>query len=345
MNKLVSIIIPHFNNETILLNCIQSIYISTYKNFEIIIVDNASTDDSIKKAKSEFPSIRIIKLDYNSGYAGGCNHGAKEAKGEYLFFLNNDTTIDSNCIDELVKQLLLNNKISSVQPKILNMKHAAYFDYAGASGGFMDYLVFPFTRGRIFNTIEKDDSQYNDSRKIFWASGAGFLTRKIIFEKLYRFDEKLFAHMEEIDYHWKSYLAGFEVWINPKATIQHLGGGTLNMQSSKKTYYNHRNSLILLLTNYTLLRSTMFFLLRLPLEIISSLKELLCLRPMHFLYHYIALLWLIPNIIFIKSRRSNIAKIRILSDKELMSSGIIYNRSIVIQYFLMLKKKYKDLND
>ena len=173
--------------KTILLNCIQSIYSSTYKNFEIIIVDNASTDDSIKKAKSKFPSIRIIKLDYNSGYAGGCNHGAKEAKGEYLFFLNNDTIIDFSCIDELVKQLQQNNKTASVQPKILNMNNKAYFDYAGACGGFMDYLVFPYTRGRIFNTIEKDRQQYDKPKKIFWASGAGFLTRKNIFENFIRF--------------------------------------------------------------------------------------------------------------------------------------------------------------
>ena len=345
MNNLVSIIIPHYNNETILLNCLKSIYESTYKNFEIIVVDNASTDNSIINAKSLYPNINIVKSKSNLGYAGGCNLGSKEANGEFLFFLNNDTVIESSCIELLINKINSNNNISSVQPKILNLKNKKYFDYAGASGGFIDYLVFPFTRGRIFNTIEEDKKQYDGSKKIFWASGAGFLTKKNIFKKLSGFDEKFFAHMEEIDYHWKSYLAGYSVWVDPKAILYHLGGGTLAMQSPKKTYLNHRNSLILLLSNYSFFRSILYFIIRLPLEIISSLKDLFLFRPIHFLYHYIALFSLIPNIILIKNRRKNIARIRAISDKELMSSGMIYMKSIVIKYFFMSKKIYKDLKN
>ena len=343
MHNLVSIIIPHYNNETILLNCLNSIYESTYKNFEIIVVDNASTDNSITNAKSLYPNIIIIKSEYNLGYAGGCNFGAKKANGDFLFFLNNDTTIASTCIELLINKITSNNSIASVQPKILNPKNKKYFDYAGASGGYIDYLVFPFTRGRIFDTIEKDKNQYDDSKKIFWASGAGFLTKKDIFIKLSGFDEHFFAHMEEIDYHWKSYLAGYDVWVDPKAVLYHLGGGTLDMQSAKKTYLNHRNSLILLLSNYSFLKSILYFIIRLPLEIISSIKDLVTFKPIHFLNHYRALIWLLINPHIIIKRRKKIKAYKVKSNTALIKENLILNSSIVFKYFLSKINRYSKL--
>jgi len=342
-NNLVSIIIPHHNNENILLNCLKSIYLSTYENFEIIVVDNASIDNSIISAKSLYPNINIAKSEYNLGYAGGCNFGAKEANGDFLFFLNNDTIINSDCLEALVNKLKSNKNIASVQPKILNLKNKNYFDYAGGSGGYIDYLVFPFTRGRIFDTIEKDKKQYDDSRKIFWASGAGFLTRKNIFNQLFKFDESFFAHMEEIDYHWKSCLAGYEVWAEPTATLYHLGGGTLQMQSAQKTYLNHRNSLILLLSNYSPIKSILYFILRFPLEIISSIKDLIIFKPLHFLNHYRALLWIIFNFSLIVKRRKKIKSIKVKSNARLIKEGLILNSSIVFKYYLAKKNKYSKL--
>ena len=342
-NNLVSIIIPHHNNENILLNCLKSIYKSTYSNFEIIVVDNASTDNSIKQAKLSYPNIRVIESSDNLGYAGGCNHGTKEAIGKYLFFLNNDTIIDSDCLEALVNKLKSNKNIASVQPKILNLKNKNYFDYAGGSGGYIDYLVFPFTRGRIFNTIEKDKKQYDDSRKIFWASGAGFLTRKNIFNQLFKFDESFFAHMEEIDYHWKSYLAGYEVWVEPAATLYHLGGGTLQIQSAQKSYLNHRNSLIVLLSNYSPIKSILYFILRFPLEIISSLKDLLTFKPIHFLNHYRALLWIIIHFYIIIKRRKEIKMYKVKNNTSLIKENLILNSSIVFKYYLEKINKYSKL--
>ena len=340
---LVSIIIPHHNNKDILLDCLHSLYQSSYQNFEIIIVDNASSDDSINHVHIDYPEVIIIKSLKNLGYAGGCNLGARDAKGEYLFFLNNDTVLDANCIQKLVDKLKSNSKISSVQPKILNLDNKSSFDYAGASGGFMDYLVFPFTRGRIFNRIEKDTGQYDDSIKIFWASGAGFLTRKAIFDVIEGFDKALFAHMEEIDYHWKSYLAGHEVWVEPKAVLYHLGGATLPMKSAKKVYYNHRNSLILLLSNYGPWRSFCYFMLRLPLEVISSAKDLISLRPLHFIYHYLALLWIGFNCSIILKRRKKIKSIKVINNKKLFDEKVISSFSLLIKYYLFNKKTYHKL--
>ncbi len=338
----VSIIIPHHNNYDILLDCINSIYCSTYKNFEIIIVNNASNDSSISKIVKKFPLINIVDSEKNLGYAGGCNLGVKTAIGENLFFLNNDTKIDKDSIQLLLDRLDSNNEISSVQPKIKNLDIPENFDYAGGCGGFIDYLVFPFCKGRIFNHIEKDNGQYDTASKIFWASGAGFLTKKKIFLQMSGFDNSLFAHMEEIDYHWKCYLAGYQVWVEPKSKLFHLGGATLDMQSAKKLFYNHRNSLVLLLSNYSLSRSFFYFLLRIPLEVISSIKELISLRPLHFINHYIALLWILFNLHKIANRRRIISKIRILSDSNILK--IIFKKSIVLQYFILNKKKFSDLS-
>jgi len=340
----VSIIIPHHNNYSILDECLQSLQKINYKNIEIIIVDNYSTDNSIDNISQKYNNLIIQKSAINLGYAGGCNHGSKVASGEYLLFLNNDTTQKSNFIDELVGTLNNNKKIACVQPKIKSYNQKEYFDYAGASGGFIDYLVFPFCRGRIFTTIEKDEGQYNDKRRVFWTSGTAFLTRKKVFKDLGGFDEKLFAHMEEIDYCWKCYLAGYECFVNPKATVYHHGGKTLGYESAYKTYLNHRNSMILLLTNYNLGLSSMLFGCRVILEIISSFNELLRFRIFHFIAHYIALLSLL-NIYYLIQRRMFNNKIRTVSDIPLLVENIIYNKSIVNKYYLLRKKTFIDIID
>ena len=343
MDTIVSVIIPHHNNSKILIECINSLTKSTFKKIEIIVVDNASSDSSCDELSDNFSDIIIEKSDINLGYAGGCNLGAQIANGKYLLFLNNDTVVDEYCIEKLVAKLEQDKNISSVQPKIININNQLYFDYAGASGGFIDYLVFPFTRGRIFNTIEKDSAQYNNPIKIFWASGAGFLTRKSIFKKVSGFDNDLFAHMEEIDYHWKCHLIKSEVWVNPEALLYHHGGKTLSMDSPKKTYFNHRNSMILLLSNYSFLNSFLFFLARIPLEIISSLKELLSFRFRHFINHYAAFLWIIFHLNVIKRRRTFINEIRCVEDSDIFNKNIIFSKSIVMYYFLLGNKKYQDL--
>ena len=222
MNKLISIIIPHLIGFKILDACLTSIIQNT-KNieYEIIIVDNHSSDNSIKKIKNKFPNAQIIYSKTNRGYAGGCNLGAKHANGNYLFFLNNDTIITENSIELLLNEIHNNANISSVQPKIKSYHNKELFDYAGACGGYIDYLVYPFSRGRIFNTIEKDMGQYEKKKKIFWASGTAFLTRQEIFKSIGGFDESLFAHMEEIDYHWKCLLYKYDIYIIPKSIIYH----------------------------------------------------------------------------------------------------------------------------
>ena len=338
----ISIIIPHHNGYEILNNCLKSLYASDLHNSEIIIVDNYSTDNSVNKNKEEFPELKIIKLTENKGYAGGCNAGANHAKGDLLVFLNNDTEVQSNWLSELLKTINNDNSISSVQPKILNKNNNDTFDYAGASGGFLDKYCYPFSRGRIFDTLEKDKKQYDDISKIFWASGTAFITRASTFKEIGGFDERLFAHMEEIDYHWKCQLKGYQICVNPKSTIYHLGGKTLSYDSPYKTYLNHRNSLILLLSNYNLSNTIKFFIPRLFMEIISTIKDFLSLRFLHSFAQIRALIWIVINPHIILSKRSEIKKIRKVSDDELLNN-IIFKKSIVFQYFINNKKKYSNL--
>jgi hypothetical protein len=342
-SPLLSIIIPHFNNYSIIDECLKSLEKTSYKNKEIIVVDNFSSDNSYNLIKNNFKNIKIVRTEKNLGYSGGCNFGIKYSKGEYILFLNNDTIHKPNFIEPLIKYLEKNKDVSSVQPKIINFNNKDYFDYAGASGGFLDYLVYPFCRGRIFNTIEMDQSQYNNKIQVFWTSGTAFITRKKIFDLTNGFDEKLFCHMEEIDYCWKNYIMGYKNYVIPESVVFHKGGQTLANDSAYKKYLNHRNSMILLLTNFQLKRSVLFFLLRVILEIISSLFELVKLKPLKFIYHYKALFFLIFNFNYIISRRKFIKKIRKKTDQELFNQKIIYNNSIVKKYFIQNKKYFSDI--
>ena len=331
---MVSVVIPHYGGKDILFECLVSLKNCTYSNLEIIVVDNNSPDDSVQYIKDNFSEVKLIQSEYNRGYAGGCNFGVQHAEGELLLILNNDTTHEPDWIDCLVKKIESNTFISSVQPKIKNYYNREYFDYAGACGGFMDKYCFPFARGRIFNTVEKDTAQYDNACKIFWASGTAFLTRKHIFKQIVGFDETLFAHMEEIDYHWKCQLMGHEVWVVPNSVIYHRGAVTLPVSSPKKTYLNYRNSLILLLTNYPLSISFCLFFPRFFMECISIIKEILTFKWRHALSIIKSWVWIIFHIGVLYQRRQK------LTNKHMPDS--ISKFSIVMKYYLMGKNTFTD---
>jgi len=340
--KKISVIIPHYNGFDTLNNCISSLYNSLYNKLEIIVVNNNSSDDSIEKISDLFNNIIIINSSKNLGYAGGCNLGSKHSTCEYLLFLNNDTEHDYNWIEPLYNFIKDEDNVASVQPKIKSLIDKEQFDYAGACGGYMDILCYPFTRGRIFNNIEIDSNQYNERAQIFWASGTGFLTKKTILNTVGGFDSNLFAHMEEIDYHWKCQLLGYQVWCEPKSVIYHSGGQTLSYESPYKTYLNHRNSLILLLSNYSVLFSALLFLPRIFLEIISIIKYLVSLKPSHAFSQILALLYVVLRIDILIKRKNHINKIRKISDQILLKN--IYKRSIVIDYFILGKNVFSKIN-
>ncbi len=336
----VSIIIPHLKGFEILDECVGSIYEGINDNHEVIIVDNNSIDGSIDRIKEKFSDIKIIKSDINLGYAGGCNLGAQNASNELLLFLNNDTTQKLGWIDYLVEAINKDDKIGIVQPKILNFYKKNQFDYAGASGGFIDIFCFPFTRGRIFDNIEEDVTQYDESIDIFWASGCSFIIRKDLFFNLNMFDKKLFAHMEEIDLCWKSKITGYKNVVEPKSIVYHKGSITLEQGSYKKVYLNHRNSLILFLTNHNLIITLMLLIPRVLLDILSMIRYLLIGKIKNVFAQIHAILWLIVHPIYLILRIVNINKIKILPLYSIMKSMLI--GSIALDYFIKQKKIFSD---
>ena len=262
MDTLVSIIIPHWNGIDVLSECIDSLNNTKYSNFEIIVVDNASSDDSVKWINNNHPKINIVENDQNYGYAGGCNRGIKTSKGDYIVFLNNDTIHEKNWLSNLVSFMNNHPDCAAVQPKILNYYERDKFDYAGGSGGHMDLLCYPFARGRLFLEQEIDNKQYDDDTQCFWASGTAIMVRKKYFLEVEKFDENFFAHMEEIDLCWKLQLKGYKVYVNPKSVVYHKNAVSLPMTSLKKFMLNHRNSIIMLLSNYKLFTTLYLFPIR-----------------------------------------------------------------------------------
>jgi len=216
---------------------------------EIYLIDNNSTDKSIDYITSNYPSIRIIINKNNLGYAKGYNEGLKEINADVFCLLNNDVEVTENWLKPFIEEFSLNANTAAAQPKILNYHKKAYFDYAGAAGGFIDSLGYPYCDGRIYNLIEKDNNQYDLNKDIFWASGACFFIRKDIFNSLNGFDESFFSHMEEIDLCWRILKQNAKVRYIHNSTVYHVGGATLEYNNPKKTFLNFRNSLITITKN------------------------------------------------------------------------------------------------
>jgi hypothetical protein len=336
-SPIVSVVIPHYGGKDIIYECLESLKKVTYSNIEVIVVDNNSPDDSVEYIKINFPNIKLIISDYNRGFAGGCNYGVKNSKGKYILILNNDTTHEPDFIEYLVQKLESDKNISSVQPKIRNFSNSLYFDYAGACGGFLDKYCFPFARGRIFDTVEEDVGQYDNSCKIFWASGTAFLTRKENFNQIGGFDEVLFAHMEEIDFHWKSQILGYEVWVEPKAVIFHKGAVTLPKTSPEKTYLNFRNSMILLLTNNSKFKIFSIILPRIIFECLAFIKEIISFKWLHSFSIIRSWIWILGNLNILKKRRE------FYNRNKKTFPILTYNKSIIIKYFLQRKKLFSKI--
>ena len=292
----LSIIIPHHNGEELLFNCLESIlnHISI-KDFEIIVVDNGSIDNSGDKAKVKFPSINLLKSETNLGYSGGCNFGAKNAKGEYTIFLNNDTLHTKNWIEELIGFLDKNPQAGAAQPKILNATNKDTFDYAGGAGGYIDKYCFPFVRGRIFNSLEKDSNQYDDIKKIFWASGAAFIIRTELLRELNYFDNIYFAYMEEIDLCWRLQALGLGIWNVPTSVVYHFGKQTIKENTFKSHYLNHRNSWILFIKNSATFEKGLLIIKRFILDLMAAVYSILTFDIKRFLAIFSSHLWLVYN--------------------------------------------------
>jgi hypothetical protein len=240
----------------------------------LYLADNASTDDSVAFVKASFPTIQIIENSSNLGFAGGYNMALKTIDADILALVNTDVEVTKNWLVPIIETFKTEPKTAIIQPKIKDFKNPEFFEYAGAAGGFIDQFGYPFCRGRIFDSLEKDVAQYEDDCEIFWASGACFFIRNAVYKELGGFDADFFAHQEEIDLCWRAKNRGYTIKYNPKSIVYHIGGATLNQGNPRKTFLNFRNSLFTLTKN--LPQKKLFYLLfiRLILDGIAGLRFL-----------------------------------------------------------------------
>ena len=248
------------------------ILIEKSKDVNIYIADNASTDNSVEYVNDNFPNVKVLKNFSNEGYAKGYNDALETLKEEFFVLINSDIEVTDNWIKPIINLMEANSDIAACQPKILSFHDRNKFEYAGACGGFIDTLGYPFCRGRIFSDLEDDNNQYNDITEVFWASGACLFVRAKYFKQVNGFDNDFFAHQEEIDLCWRLKNKGYKIMVNPNSAVFHVGAGTLKTSSPFKTYLNFRNNLFMLYKNLSVLKLIITLLFRLPLDGIAALS-------------------------------------------------------------------------
>jgi GT2 family glycosyltransferase len=270
----VAVVILNWNGQHFLEKFLPSILASTYQNIQIIVADNASTDDSISFLQQHFPAVKIIVNKTNEGFAKGYNTALKKVSADYFVLLNSDVEVIPSWIEPIVQLMENDTSVAACQPKILDYKNKTHFEYAGASGGFIDTLGYPFARGRVLENIEEDKGQYNNTIPCFWATGAAMFVRASVYSALGGLDECFFAHQEEIDLCWRMQLSGHKVYVQPASVVYHVGGGTLPKGNSKKTYLNFRNNLIMLWKNTPSKELILKLPIRFSLDAVAAYKGL-----------------------------------------------------------------------
>ena len=330
-----SIIIVTWNGLHHLQQFLPSVAATNYPDFEIILADNNSEDGSKEWVTEQFPTIKIAAFDDNYGYTGGNNRAMAFAEKEIILFLNNDVEVPPNWLLGISETFELDENIGAVQPKLRSYNQKEFFEYAGAAGGFLDTLGYPFCQGRIMDSFERDEGQYEEITNIVWASGAALAIKKSIFEKLEGFDEDFQFHMEEIDLCWRTLNAGYRIVYTPKSVVYHLGGGSLPMGSPRKVFFNFRNSLFMLWKNLPLNQLWYKLPLRLMLDEIAAVRALVSKNNTEF--------WAIQRAHF--GFFKNLSKLQHKRKKQpgKSTNGVLSPISIIWGYFVKGKKTYKEL--
>ena len=337
----VSVVTLNWNGKRFLRDLFDSLSECTYPNLEIIMVDNDSTDDSVSFVQQHYPFVTIVRNAQNYLYARGNNEGLKVASGEFICLLNNDVRVDPGFIEPLVAAFQAHPEMGIGQPKILAMQRPDHLEYAGACGGFIDWLGYPFLRGRLFFTTEKDEGQYDRPVELFWASGACIFLRRTALDAVGLLDEDFCMHMEEIDLCWRTRLGGWTIRSVPGARIWHHVGGTLDQDNPRKTYWNFRNNMFLLIKNLSMPGLLLRLPLRLPLDMLAFGLELL---KGHFANAGAVLRaygWVVRNMPLMLRNRREAQSRRTVGEKEIARR--MYPGSIVLEYFILRRRRFFDL--
>ncbi|HWY09979.1 MAG TPA: glycosyltransferase family 2 protein [Bacteroidia bacterium] len=335
----VAVVILNYNGKLFLEKFLPSVT-KFSKNHTVVVADNNSTDDSISFLKNNYPSVQIIQNPVNTGFAQGYNNALKHVDQDYYVLLNSDVEVTENWIGNVISLMDSNSNIAACQPKILDYNNKTKFEYAGAAGGFIDKYGYPFCRGRVFNSLEEDKSQYNNSTEVFWATGACMFVRSKAFWEVGGFDGDYFAHMEEIDLCWRLKNIGYKIYVEPKSIVYHVGGGTLNKLSSRKTFLNFRNNLTTLTKNHPPLFLFLKIIWRMKLDGIAAFKFLFDGQPVHFFAviraHFAFYGWL-PRTLAKRKKAK-------LHPNFKYSMGRAYDGNVVLEHFIRKKNSFSELN-
>jgi GT2 family glycosyltransferase len=288
----IAVVILNWNGEKLLEQFLPSI-VNYSPGADIYVADNASTDDSVSYLKAFFPTVKIIQNESNLGFAEGYNEALKHVDSDIFALVNSDIEVTENWLKPIIETFENEPTTAIIQPKLLDFKRKEYFEYAGAAGGFIDKYGYPYCRGRIFETLEKDNGQYDDNCEIFWASGACFFIRSSVYKELKGFDADFFAHQEEIDLCWRAFNKGHKIKYNSQSVVYHVGGATLQQGNPMKTFLNFRNSLLMLLKNLPKKQLISIIFTRLLLDAVAGMqflfqgkfKHLLAILKAHFSFY------------------------------------------------------------
>ena len=329
----VAVVILSWNGKKFLEQFLPSVSASIYPNLKIYVADNASTDDTVPFLASNYPKINILKLDKNTGFAGGYNKALVQVKSDYYVLLNQDVEVTKNWIAPVIDLMETDKNIAACQPKIRAYYNKDYFEHAGAAGGRLDTWGYPFCYGRIFEYVEKDENQYNSPNEIFWATGACLFIRSELFQSIGGFDEDYFAHMEEIDLCWRLKNIGYKIMYQPASTVFHVGGGSLPKGNPKKTYLNFRNSLVSIAKNMSSLKAINTIIMRMILDHIAAYRALFLGLPKEWGAIARAHFYFFTHLPHILKKRNKIVR----KEKFSKMPGV-YNHSAVWTYYVLGKK-------
>ena len=334
----LSVVLLSYNSRDYLERFIPILLRYTPPEHEIIIVNNGSTDDTESFLNDNYPNLRVIKIEINKGFTNGYKESLKQIDATYYCLLSSDVEVSENWIEPILKVFESDSNVAVCQPKIKSWHNRNEFEYAGASGGYLDKYGYLFCRGRLFYTVEKDNGQYNDNVEIFWASGACFFVKSDVYHKLGGLDDDFFAHMEEVDLCWRIKNAGYKVMAVPGSEVFHVGGSIISYGSASKTYRNYRNNLILLTKNLPLHELIWKLPFRLFLDGIAffhllftgEVKQAFTIIRSHMSFHVRFPYW-------IKKRISTRKMVKKNCDVS------FYHKSIVWKYFIGGSRKFSEL--
>lgn len=338
MKKDISVVILNWNGSAMLQRFLPSV-IRYSEEAEIIVADNGSTDHSIDILREKFLSVRILPFRENYGFAEGYNRAIQQIETPYVLLLNDDVEVTPHWLQPLLAFMNHHPEVAACQPKILSETQRELFEYAGACGGFIDHLGYPYCRGRIFNHVEKDRGQYDQVCPIFWATGAALLVRTDVFRKEGGLDKRFFAHMEEIDFCWRLRSRNYGIYCIPQSTVYHVGGGTLPKSHPRKTFLNFRNNLLMLYKNLPEERLNSTLRIRYFLDLVAALKMLLSgqVKESMAIVKALRTFFKIRHD-FDRKREENLRK------QQLKDIPEMRNESLLVAFYLKKKKKFEDWN-